>query len=72
MGLTPLTWQEIESWQRQHGLELRPFELKIIKLASSAYAQQVSISNDPKCPPPNKPRNEDPEKLAKHIKSILR
>lgn len=72
MGLISLSWQEIESWQRQNGIEFRPFELKILKQASGAYAQQVSISSEPNCPPPIKPRDEDPEKLDKHIKNILR
>jgi hypothetical protein len=72
MGLIPLTWQEIESWQRQNGLTLMAWEVKALRLASMAHVSQVSLSADPNCPPPNKPVERDPNKLAKHIKSILR
>jgi hypothetical protein len=72
MGLIPLTWQEIESWQRQNGLELKAWEVKALKLASSAHVSQVAISANPNCPPPNKAVEIEPEKLDKKIKSILR
>jgi hypothetical protein len=72
MGLIPLTWQEIESWQRQNGLELKAWEVKALKLASVAHVSQVALSTDPNCPPPNRPIERDPLDLAKKIKSILR
>jgi hypothetical protein len=72
MGLVPLTWQEIESWQRQNGIELKVWEVKALKLASIAHVSQVALSADPNCPPPNRPVERDQEQLAKHIKSILR
>jgi hypothetical protein len=72
MSLVPFTWQEIESWQRQNGIELKVWEVKALKLASSAHVSQVAISADPNCPAPNRPVEHDPLKLAKHIKSILR
>lgn len=72
MGPVPLSWQELQSWQEQTGTVLQPWELTIIKAASRAYAEQISISGKADCPPPNRVVEHDPEKLAKHIKSILR
>jgi hypothetical protein len=72
MGLVPLSWQEIESWQRLNNIEFMPWELKVLKAASAAYAHQASISSKADCPPPNKPVEVDQMKLAKHIKNLLR
>lgn len=72
MGLIPVSWQEIQAWQEQQGLSLNAWELKIIRMASGAYANQANISSKPDCPPPDKVIEKDPLKLAKHIKDILR
>jgi hypothetical protein len=72
MGTYPLTWQEIEAWQKQRDIELSAWEARTIKTASTIYAHQTSISTKPDCPPPNKAIEQDPEKVAKHIKSLFR
>jgi len=72
MGQVPLSWQEIESWQNQHGISLKPWELSIIRKASAIYVEQVQLSGKPDCPPPGRVIEQEPEKLANHIKSILR
>jgi len=72
-GLAPLSWQEIESWQRQVGIELTPFEINTLKKASEAYVSQTVFSRDPKCLPPVKEVIVDvaDDKVEK-IKSLLR
>jgi hypothetical protein len=72
MGLIPLTWQEISAWQESSGISLATWEANAIRRASKEYARQVSISDKPDCPPPGKVIEQDPEKAAKHIRSILR
>jgi hypothetical protein len=72
MGAVGLSFSEIESWQRQVGINLAPWEVRAIHAGSDAYANQLSISRDPTCPPPLQVIERDPEKLTKHIKSILR
>lgn len=72
MGQVPLSWQEIESWQRQQGITLRPWELSIIRQASVVYVEQLQLSRKADCPPPGKVVEQDQKKLAQHIKSILR
>lgn len=72
MGQIPLSWQEIESWQNQHGILLKPWELSIIRKASAIYVEQVQLAAKADCPPPGKVVEQEPDKLAQHIKSILR
>lgn len=72
MGHVPLSWQEIDSWQKQNGIELKPWELSIIRRSSAAYVQQLQLATKPDCPPPGKVVEQDPAQLAKHIKGILR
>jgi len=72
MGQVPLSWQELESWQKQQGFALNPWELSIIRKASSVYVEQLQLSSKADCPPPSKVIEQDPKKLAQHIKGILR
>jgi hypothetical protein len=72
MGAVPLSWQELESWQKQQGFNLNPWELSIIRKASAAYVDQMQLSSKVDCPPPGKVVEQDPKKLAQHIKGILR
>lgn len=72
MGMAPLSWQELESWQKQSGLELRQWELIALKSASKEYVTQSHISVKPNCPPPGKILEQEPHKVASHIKNVLR
>lgn len=72
MEQVPLSWQEIESWQNQHGFNLNPWELSIIRRASVAYVNQLRESRKADCPPPGKVVEQDQKELARHIKGILR
>lgn len=72
MGMEPLGWQELESWQRQNGITLNPLELSIIRKASTIYVDQVQLSGKADCPPPIRLFEHDPNKFTDHIKSILR
>jgi hypothetical protein len=72
MGLVPLTWQEIAAWQEASGVRLSMWEANALRKASKAYAHQVSVSDKPNCPAPGKAVEQDPDKLAKHIRSVLR
>lgn len=72
MGMAPISWQELESWQRQSGLELKQWELLAIKAASKEYVAQSHVSYKADCPPPGKILEQEPHKVATHIKNILR
>jgi len=46
-GENALTWQEIESWQRQCGVELQPWEARFVKRLSEAYLSESHTARDP-------------------------
>jgi len=46
-GENALTWQEIESWQRQTGAELQPWEIRFVKRLSEAYLSESHAARDP-------------------------
>ena len=52
MGPTPITFQELESWQRQTGLELQPWEVRMLRHLSLEYLQesQAAVKSDRKPP----------------------
>lgn len=72
MGATPLSWQTIESYQNLHGIELKSWELGIIRQASREYVAQMQVSAKADCPSPVRIIVKDPDAVAKKIKSILR
>lgn len=51
MGVTQgeysLTYAEIESWQRQCGVELQPWEVRFVKRLSEAYLGETHTARDP-------------------------
>lgn len=46
-GEHALPYSEIESWQRQCGIELQPWEVRFVKRLSSAYLNESHIARDP-------------------------
>jgi hypothetical protein len=72
MGSSPLTWQDIQSYQSVIGFDIRPWEAKILRTASIEYLTQMRVAVKANCPPPDIVVNQDPVKMAKHVKSTLR
>ena len=72
MGSVGLPFSEIESWQRQTGIELSPWEVRTLQMASVEYAHQSMLSIKPDCPSPGSIVAIDREQVAKHVRSILR
>lgn len=68
----PLSWSEIKSWCELTGVRLSAWEVQTIRRASEVYVEQVELSRKPDAPMPERVIEQDPRKLAKHIKSILR
>jgi hypothetical protein len=52
MGGVGLPYSEIESWQRQSGIDLQPWEVKALRMASIQYASQSHLSTKIECSPP--------------------
>lgn len=56
MGVTQgehsLSHCEIESWQRQCGIELQPWEVRFVKRLSEAYLNESHAARDPNAKAP--------------------
>lgn len=72
MGNVPLSWQELNAWVQVTGIPLNEWELRVIRRASEVYVNQHELSKKIDAPMPERVIEQDPKKLAKHIKSILR
>jgi hypothetical protein len=75
MGLTPLSWMEIEAWVRCNALEdvVTPWELQVIRRLSEAYVTEYALASDPKRKMPYQPVVEevDREAVAQKVSSVL-
>lgn len=46
-GEQAVPYSEIESWQRQSGVELQPWESRVVKQLSEAYLSESHAARDP-------------------------
>ena len=76
MGAGPLSHQEIDAWQRNTGIELTPWEARMLRTLSKVYLSMAEDGKSPSCPPPwtPEPIDESPRKVdvAKRMKEALR
>ena len=70
-NIGPITWQEIESWQRATGVVLEREEMLAIRDCSCVYADQYIRSQKKDCPAPWVGRIDKAE-VSKKIGSVLR
>lgn len=47
MGEQPVTFGELESWQRQTGVDLEPWEIRFVKRLSEAYMSESHHARSP-------------------------
>ena len=52
MGETPLSHSELESWQRNTGIHLQPWECRAMKRLSIEYMSEAQKATDPGRPAP--------------------
>jgi hypothetical protein len=52
MGAVPLSWREIDAWQRNTGTDLPPWEARLLRRLSSDYLAMSRKAEDENCPPP--------------------
>lgn len=52
MGAAPLSWQEMASWQAQTGIELQPWEARLLRRLSGDYLEAHHAARAPDCPAP--------------------
>lgn len=52
MGEAPIGWQDIAAWERLTGIELEPWEARVIRRMSGAWLNERESARKPGCPPP--------------------
>lgn len=52
MGASPLSWREINEWQRATGVVLSPWEARLIRSLSLAYLSEGRKAESETYPPP--------------------
>jgi hypothetical protein len=52
MGAVPIGWATIDAWQRCTGIELDPWEAKLLRRLSAAYVVESRRAEDETCSPP--------------------
>lgn len=52
MGSGPVTFAEMEAWERKAGVELAPWEARLLRRLSGDYLAESHRATKPNCPPP--------------------
>lgn len=52
MGVGPISWLTIDAWQRLTGVELAPWESRLLRSLSVAYVAEGRRAESETCPPP--------------------
>jgi hypothetical protein len=65
MGDAPLTFQEIQSYQDQIGIELQPWEVRLLRRLSGEYLAESQKATKLNYPAPWKPEENTVDKAVK-------
>lgn len=52
MGVAPLSWREIDAWCARTGVDLEPWEGRLLRRLSSEYIAEGRRAESENCPPP--------------------
>ncbi|WP_223799116.1 hypothetical protein [Sphingomonas nostoxanthinifaciens] len=52
MGASPMSWREINDWQRATGVDLSAWEARLLRRLSSEYLAEGRRAESENCPPP--------------------
>jgi hypothetical protein len=74
MAIAPLTWTEIDAWQRCVGACFAPWEARLIRVLSAEYVNEYNAAAAHDAPMPWIPESttERREKIARHIRNVFR
>ena len=70
-GHMVLTWADLQAWQTALGVSLLPWQLRLLRVMSAEYLVESRTADEHDAPPPWE-REVDREKVAKHIRNVLR
>jgi len=68
----PLTHEELRAWQVNVGLELQPWELRVLRRLSCEYASESHKAMKRDCPAPWKTSKADLSAVSNSMKRSLR
>lgn len=72
-GPIPLTEQEIAAWQTNTGIDLLPWESRVLKRLSREFLSQMHASEKRDCPAPWRPAPDiDRAQVAARVRSLFR
>lgn len=52
MGVAPISWQSINAWRQLTGVDLPPWEARLLRALSVAYVAEGRAAEAETCPPP--------------------
>ncbi len=52
MGAGPVSWSQIDAWQRLTGVPIAPWEARLLRRLSLAYLAEGRQAEAETCPPP--------------------
>lgn len=73
-GTVPLSWADLDAWQRMTGVSLPPWQLRLLRRLSGEYLSESNAATQDDAPPPWE-RNLTTArrgKVAGHIRNVLR
>lgn len=74
MGAVPLTWADLEAWERGSGVALQPWQARLIRQLSAEYLAEAQVADAHDAPPPWAQEMETDRRavVSKHIRNVLR
>jgi len=72
-GAVPLGWQDLQAWQQGTGIELQPWEARIVRTLSHAFVASSIAARAPDCPAPytEAPTPDQRTHVANTLRSIF-
>lgn len=74
MGAVPLTHEELRAWQSNTGIELQPWEARLLKNLSQDYLAESHRAEKSDCPPPYQPEQmlqQNREAVAQKVRNAM-
>lgn len=73
MGPAIIGWRDLQAWQELVGIDLEPWEARLLRKLSSAYLSQSLKSEKPDCPAPYVSQQQiDREAVARRVGNAFR
>lgn len=74
MSAIPVSFSELESWQRQTGICLQPWEVRLLRRLSFDYLSESHKAEEADCPPPWSPVEPEinREEVSRKVQNAMR